>query len=72
MLVLPSGVSAGLGLFCLRSGDWCSLGPPCRSQATSHLVLRHHREEEAVTNGSQSLSSALSLGPRTRATITGV
>lgn len=37
------------------------------------LVLHHHREEEAtVTDGSQSQSSALSLGPRTRTAITGV
>lgn len=46
MLVLPPGLTAGLGLFCPRSGDWCPLGPDCRSQATSHLVLHHHREQE--------------------------
>lgn len=46
MLVLPPGLTAGLALFCPRSGDWCPLGPACRSQAASHLVLHHHGEQE--------------------------
>lgn len=50
MRVLPPGVTAGLGLFCSRSGDRCPLGPPPpprRSQATSHLALHNCRAEEA-------------------------